>query len=284
MITPKNWGHEELIVNTDQYCGKKMLIWEQHRSSIHKHNVKDEVLMVESGLVWFETGDDPEHMVGQWMSDNQRIRLLPNTWHRFTGMRDSMLLEWSTHHEDSDSIRHSKGGKISDDEYRAMAESFIRFENQDRILTPERAGAIASALRAEGRSIGMVNGCFDLLHLGHIELLRQARTRCEVLFVAVNSDNSVKSLKGKNRPFVDEIGRMGAVESIRFVDYVVEAHETTCVNIVKAIKPDVYCTTTEYSDSGPESKEVLKLGGTVEVIEMIKGYNTTGIASVVKSK
>jgi len=119
--------------------------------------------------------------------------------------------------------------------------------------------------------------------MGHVELLRQARFRCEILFVAVNTDKSVKALKGTTRPFVDEVGRMSMVEACRFVDYVIEADETNCIEIVNAIKPDVYITTTEYGATGPESKEVVKLGGRVEVVEMIKGYNTSSIAQAVKT-
>lgn len=278
MITHKNWGYEDLIVN-ESYCGKRMVIHEQHRCSIHSHKTKDEVLMIASGLLWFETGEGPENMTGIWMKDNERIRIKPGTWHRFTAVRDTTIMEFSTHHEDSDTERWINGGKVGDPEFRSLLMNFFKYENQDRIVTADRAGVLASSFRCQDRKIGLVNGCFDLLHLGHIELLRQARSRCEILFVAVNTDSSVKRLKGKNRPFVDEIGRMGTIESIRFVDYVVEAHELTCVDVVNAIKPDVYITTSEYGTDGPESKEVIKYGGAVEVIDMIKGYKTTDIAS-----
>lgn len=281
MITAKVWGFEDEIVNVE-YCGKRMVVREQHRCSIHKHDKKDEVLMVQGGLLWFETGADPDNMTGVWMKDNERIRIRPGTWHRFTGMRDTVIMEFSTHHEDSDSIRHVAGGKMADDEFRVLLINFFKYENQDRIVTPDKAGVLAEAMHGEGRLIGMVNGCFDLMHLGHVELLRQARLRCEVLFVAVNVDTAVRGLKGKNRPFVDEIGRMGMIEANRFVDYVVEAHELTCVDIVAAIKPQVYITTSEYGTTGPEAKEVIKLGGKVEVIDMIKGYNTTLIANGIK--
>lgn len=283
MICPKAWGYEDEIINI-QYCGKRMYLKEQHRCSIHHHEKKDEVLMVMGGLVWFEIGPSPENMTGIWMQENERIHVVPGVWHRFTGVRDSMIFEVSTHHEDSDSIRHVAGGKVGDDEFRTLLQSFFMYENQDRIITPDRAGIIAAALRGDERKIGMVNGCFDLMHLGHVELLREARSRCEILFVAVNADSSVASLKGKNRPFVDEIGRMGMVESCRFVDYVVEAHEKTCADVVNAIKPDVYVTTVEYGAEGPEAKEVRKYGGTVEVVDMLKGYNTSAIAAAVKSK
>jgi D-beta-D-heptose 7-phosphate kinase/D-beta-D-heptose 1-phosphate adenosyltransferase len=283
MLIPKGWGWEEIIVNSE-YCGKKMFVKEQHRCSIHKHEVKDEVIMVWNGLVYFETGDSPDHLIGHWMKDNERVHLMPGTWHRFTGIQDTMLIEFSTHHEDEDSIRHIKGGKIGEDEFRKILSEYVKFENQDRIMTPDRAGIIASVLRGEGRQIGLVNGCFDLLHLGHIELLRQARNRCEVLFVAVNSDDAVRSLKGAKRPFIDEVGRMGAVEALRFVDYVVDARNITCIDVVQSVKPDVYITTTEHGINGIEAKEVIKQGGIIEVVDMIKGYNTSTIAANIKSK
>lgn len=283
MITPKVWGFEDEIINTKDYCGKRMFLKEQHRCSIHKHDIKDEALTVVTGLVWFETGDSPDRMVGHWMKDAERIHIKPGLWHRFTGMRDSIIYECSTHHEDSDSIRHITGGELSDDEFRSLLTNFVSFENQSRIMLPERAGVIAASHRADGRSIGMVNGCFDLMHLGHVELLRQARFRCEVLFVAVNTDRAVKELKGAGRPFMDEVGRMGMVESCRYVDYVVEADDKTCVEIATLIRPDVYITTSEYGSTGPEAKEVVRLGGTVEVVEMIGGYNTSAIARSIRS-
>lgn len=283
MITAKTWGYEDEIINV-AYCGKRMVLYEQHRCSIHMHKEKDEVLMVAGGLVWFETGPDPEHLEGIWMTDNERIRIMPGTWHRFTGMRDSTIMEFSTHHQDSDSVRNIAGGKVGDDEFRTLMSHYYKYENQDRILTPDRASIIADALHEDGRKIGMVNGCFDLMHLGHVELLRQARSRCEVLFVAVNSDVSVRLLKGSKRPFINEMGRWGMVESNRFVDYVVEAHELTCVNIVNSIKPDVYITTSEYQQGGPEAKEVQKYGGTIEVIDLLGGYNTTMISNIIKTK
>jgi rfaE bifunctional protein nucleotidyltransferase chain/domain len=280
MIIPKVWGFEDEVVNAE-YCGKRMMVWEQYRSSIHKHDKKDETLMVHTGLLWFETGSDPASMTGTWLRDNERIRLLPGTWHRFSALRDTLIMEFSTHHDDADSIRDEKSGKIDAKEFRALLADFYRHENQENILTVEQAGVIAGNFRAAGRKLGMVNGCFDLMHLGHVELLRQAKARCEILFAAVNSDNSVRSLKGKGRPFVDEIGRWAMVEANKFVDYVVQAQNSTCLDVVDAVHPDIYVTTTEHGMKGPEAVEVIKYGGAVEVIEMIKGYNTTNIAAKV---
>lgn len=283
MITPKAWGFEDEIVN-DVYCGKRMFVKEQYRSSIHKHDVKDEVLMVAGGMVFFETGDKPDGLTGMFMKENERIRIKPGTWHRFGAIRDSFLFECSTHHEDKDSIRHTKGGKIGSDEFRSMLVDFVNYENRDILLTADKAKIVAEGLHAAGRTIGMCNGCFDLMHYGHLELLHQARLRCEFLFVAVNADKSVASLKGNSRPYMDELCRMGLVGGCRFVDYVVEADEKTCVNIVRAIKPNVYITTSEYGNAGPEAKETIALGGKVEIIDMVQGYNTTMIARQILSK
>jgi rfaE bifunctional protein nucleotidyltransferase chain/domain len=283
MITPKNWGFEDEIVNRE-YCGKRMIVYEKHRCSIHKHVKKDEVLMTASGLLWFEYGSTPEKMTGVWLRENERIHVAPETWHRFTALRDTVIMEFSTHHEDSDSIRHVTGGKLSEDEFRSLVLSFYRHENREIVLGIEQAKLVAESLRNDGRLIGLCNGCFDLMHLGHVELLSQAKNRCEVLFVAVNSDESVKALKGQARPFVNETGRTGLVASNRFVDYVVQASAPTCVNIVQAVRPHVYVTTSEHGNSGPEAKEVLKLGGTVEVIDVIKGFNTTALAATIATK
>lgn len=281
MIHPKSWGFEDWIVN-ESYCGKRMVVYEQHRCSVHKHEIKDEVLMVTEGLLWFEYGSDPDNMTGVYLRENERLRVMPGMWHRFSAIRDTVIMEFSTHHEDSDSYRHITGGRIAEDEFRSMMFEFVKHENREIVLTVGAAEPIATQIRESGRTIGMCNGCFDLMHLGHVELLHQAKQRCEVLFVAVNNDASVQALKGENRPYVNEIGRVGLVASNRFVDYVVLAEQKTCLDIVQAIKPDVYVTTTEYGRTGPEAKEVEKLGGKIEVVDMIGGFNTTAIAKRVQ--
>jgi rfaE bifunctional protein nucleotidyltransferase chain/domain len=283
MITIKSWGFEDGIVN-DTYGGKRLVIYEQYRCSIHCHKKKDEVLMVSSGLVWFESGSEPQKLAGMWLKDNQRVRVKPGTWHRFTSMRDSCIIEFSTHHEDEDSYRQTEGGKVGEENFRALMAEYYKFENQERILTPVQAGVLAESERKLGKQVGFVNGCFDLMHLGHVEYLKQARLRCDVLFVAVNSDEGIQALKGKNRPFIDEDGRLGMVESCRYVDYVVLCEGKTCLDAVAEIKPEIYIKTVEHGATGPEAAEVVKNGGKIFVVEMLKGYNTTIIANNVKAK
>jgi rfaE bifunctional protein nucleotidyltransferase chain/domain len=278
MLTPKAWGFEDEIINLE-YCGKRMFVNEQHRCSVHKHEVKDEVLLVAEGCLWFESGPEPGSMSGVWLQANDRVRVRPGTWHRFTATRDTVIFEFSTHHRDEDSIRHCVGGKVGPDEFRSLLGALVTHESSSRILGMDEARIMAAALKDKGRLVGMVNGCFDLLHLGHIELLRQAKFRCEVLFAVTNSDKAISQLKGPKRPLVDEAGRCGALAATRFVDYVVLCDGQSCIEAVNAIKPDVYVTTTEYGPNGPEGREAVKLGARIEVVGMVPGYSTTRIAT-----
>lgn len=282
MISGKAWGFEDEIVNLE-YCGKRMFLKEQFRCSVHHHVKKDEVLLVASGLVYFEIGDSSDGMSGFYMQDNDRIRVKPGQWHRFTGLRDSLIMEFSSHHEDEDGIRATKSGKLGADEYASLLSGFYEQYGQENILTIEKAKVVAKSIKDKGRLVGFCNGCFDLLHLGHVELLRKAKLRCEVLFVAVNSDKAVKALKGDNRPLVPENMRLGMVASCRFVDYVILVDALTCVEAVLAVSPDIYVTTTEHKKGGPEAVEVAKMGGSIETVEMLKGFNTSYLASTIHS-
>jgi D-beta-D-heptose 7-phosphate kinase/D-beta-D-heptose 1-phosphate adenosyltransferase len=278
-FTPKVWGFEDEIVNVD-YCGKRMFVKEQHRCSVHKHDIKDEVLMVgnDDGLLWFEVGSDPKNLTGIFMECHERIRIKPGTWHRFAALHDTTIYEFSTHDRAEDSIRATKSERMSDDTYRGLLRKYFAGANKDRVLNTEQAGILAEALRREGRTIGMSNGCFDLPHLGHAVLLEQAKQRCDVLFVAVNSDEAVAKIKGPTRPFVDFKGRLGMVAYNRFVDYVVMSDSTDHVAIVNAIRPDVYITTTEIQGKCPEAVAISAYGGAIEIVDMLPGYNSTKIS------
>lgn len=279
MLIPKTWGHEDIVVNEEaaNYCGKVLFVKQQYQCSIHKHKIKDETFLLRQGAIWLETGVDPNKLTGNWIQENQRIRIVPETWHRFTALRDSELVEFSTFHRDEDSIRHCNGGKVSEQEYRAFAASYISDLGRDVVVTVDVAGAISERLKKEGKTVGFVNGVFDMLHPGHVELLKQAKNRCEFLFVATNSDDAVRRLKGPTRPVMNEFARLSMLSANKFVDYVILAEGTTCLDVVEAVKPNVYVTTSEYGNSGPEARETIALGGIVEVVEKIPGYSTTSI-------
>ncbi len=105
-IVQKVWGHEEWIVNRD-YCGKKLVLKKGHRCSIHYHKNKDETFYILKGKVLMEVDDEKKVML-----PGHSILISPNTKHRFTGLEDSEIIEFSTHHEDEDSYRIEPSGKI----------------------------------------------------------------------------------------------------------------------------------------------------------------------------
>jgi rfaE bifunctional protein nucleotidyltransferase chain/domain len=277
-ITPKSWGFEDEIINVD-YCGKRMVINEKFHCSMHKHVKKDEVLMVgnEDGLLWFETGQNPDELTGIFMKHNDRIRIVPGLWHRFSAIQTTTIYEFSTHHEDSDSIRHSQSGKLTDTAYGELLKQYYAQINKDVVLNVEQAGRIADVLHKQGKVIGMCNGCFDLAHLGHAALIEQAKQRCDVLFVAINSDEAIRKLKGNNRPIIDFKGRYGMVAYNRFVDYVVMSEATDHVAVVAAIHPHVYISTAETKGNCPEAKAISEYGGKIVVLDRIPGYSTSDI-------
>ncbi len=106
-IINKVWGHEEIIVNSSKYCGKKLVLKKGFRCSIHYHKEKDETFYVNKGKVLMEINNEKRIML-----PGDSLRILPNTKHRFTGLEDSEIIEFSTHHEDSDSYREELSGKV----------------------------------------------------------------------------------------------------------------------------------------------------------------------------
>jgi rfaE bifunctional protein nucleotidyltransferase chain/domain len=121
--------------------------------------------------------------------------------------------------------------------------------------------------RAAGRTIAFANGCFDLLHVGHIRYLESASREADVLVVAVNEDDSVRRLKGPGRPILPASDRAELVAALRCVDYVVVFPEPTVGPLLTALRPDVHCKGTDYTvDSVPERSVVLSYGGRTAIV------------------
>jgi D-beta-D-heptose 7-phosphate kinase/D-beta-D-heptose 1-phosphate adenosyltransferase len=267
----KVWGRETKV----ESMGKLLSMYEQHCTSIHKHEKLKEVLYVLDGLVYIQTGEQPDQLVGDWFGNNEYIQIPPGKWHRIIALKDSTIVEFSTERDDDDVVRHADGGKISPETFRTYLSKYYQHANRERILSIEEARITAEMLHKEGRNIGFCSGCFDLMHLGHVELLSQAKGRCEVLFVGVHDDISSRSLKGQ--PIVKEIGRMGMVVANRFVDYVVPAGGNTCADIIEAIKPNLYFITADVGVKTPEAKVAESCGAVVDVIDILEGYSTTAV-------
>ena len=130
------------------------------------------------------------------------------------------------------------------------------------IVSREALVRHAAEERAAGRTIAFANGCFDLLHVGHIRYLRAARAHGDVLVVALNSDASVRALKGEGRPLIDERERAEILSEFGFVDYLVVFHEETAANLLEELRPHFYAKGTDYSGQPvPGTEQFLKDGG-----------------------
>ena len=141
----------------------------------------------------------------------------------------------------------------------------------DRVALVAR---VAEARKA-GRTIALANGCFDLLHVGHIRYLEGAAREADVLIVAVNDDESVRALKGEGRPILHADDRAELVAALRCVDYVVIFSEPTVGPLLQALEPDVHCKGTDYTvDSVPEREIVKAYGGRTAIVGDPKDHST----------
>jgi len=149
-------------------------------------------------------------------------------------------------------------------------------------VTVDEAAAVAADLRRRGKRIVLANGCFDLLHVGHIRYLEAARRLGDVLFVGVNSDAAVARLKGQGRPLMPVAERMEILSALRDVDHVVVFDEDTADRLAEALKPHVHAKGTDYdAGSVPESATVRALGGTVMIAGDPKAHSTRDLIRLI---
>lgn len=133
-------------------------------------------------------------------------------------------------------------------------------------------------LRKGGQKVVFTNGCFDLLHAGHVTYLEAARALGDVLVLGLNTDASVRENKGPTRPINNEIDRARVVGALKAVDYVVLFGEKTAETIIAKVRPDIYVKGGDYTlDTLPEAKIVQSYGGRVEFIDMVAGRSTTNV-------
>ena len=129
--------------------------------------------------------------------------------------------------------------------------------------------------RAAGRTIALANGCFDILHVGHVRYLAGARAEADVLVVGVNGDGSVRRLKGTGRPITPEQDRALMVAGLRSVDHVVVFQEDDVSRLLLALRPDVHCKGTDYTEQTvPERDVVRSYGGRVAIVGDPKDHDT----------
>ena len=139
--------------------------------------------------------------------------------------------------------------------------------------------------RFQGKKIVFTNGCFDILHLGHIDYLSAASELGDLLIIGLNTDLSVSKIKGENRPIQDEVSRAFVLASLGFVDAVVFFGEDTPYNLIKIIQPDILVKGADYRPEDIVGYDIVKnKGGEIVTIEFLEGYSTTAIEKKILRK
>jgi D-beta-D-heptose 7-phosphate kinase/D-beta-D-heptose 1-phosphate adenosyltransferase len=154
----------------------------------------------------------------------------------------------------------------------------IALHAEDKVVTREELVQRVASWKANGERVVFTNGCFDLLHIGHITLMEQARRFGDRLIVAINSDTSARGLKGPGRPIVGERERARVLAALAAVDAVVVFGEPTPLELIVATRPDVIVKGGDYGvDTVVGAKEVMSWGGQVKIVPTVEGYSTTGL-------
>lgn len=155
-----------------------------------------------------------------------------------------------------------------------------------KIMSLRKASAWREKLKRTGKKLVVTNGCFDLLHRGHAEYLSRARKCGDVLLIAINSDESVRAIKGKSRPIVCEKDRAYLLSSLMFVDAVVIFNTPKCTNLFLSLKPDIYVKGGDYNIDSIDKEEkaaLLSVGSKIKFIKFIPGLSTTEILRKITS-
>lgn len=151
-----------------------------------------------------------------------------------------------------------------------------------KTIEPSNLAAKVADLRKSGKTIASLNGSFDLMHAGHLEIIYQASLQADILIVALNTDASIQKYKSPKRPFVSLPDRLKMMAALQFVDYVTWFDETDPRTILTIIKPDVHVNGAEYGDSCIEAETVLKAGGKLHIVSLVPGLSTSNLINKIK--
>lgn len=156
---------------------------------------------------------------------------------------------------------------------------------REKVKTREALKAIAAAAKSEGKKVVFTNGCFDLLHIGHLHVLGQAKKLGDLLIVALNSDSSMKRIKGAGRPILPESERAELIAALEMVDYVTLFDEPDPKNVIQELKPDVLAKGGDWPAGKIIGREFVEsYGGKVAVISYLKDHSTTNIIERIRKQ
>lgn len=145
-----------------------------------------------------------------------------------------------------------------------------------KIKTQEELAEITKREKQAGKTVGFTNGCFDILHLGHIKYLNEAKKKCALLIIGVNSDNSVRQIKGASRPLNAQQARLEVLAALEYVDFLTTFDESTPRTLIERIKPDILFKGGDWDEKDIVGADYVKAhGGKVRVIPYVEGYSTT---------
>jgi len=166
-----------------------------------------------------------------------------------------------------------------------VSRPIVNLENP-KLFTLEQAVAARERLRAAGRKVVLTNGVFDLLHTGHLYYLQQARALGDALFIALNSDASVKVLKGPLRPVMNEEQRAYALAALTCIDGIVIFREPRLTAEIQALRPDVYCKAGDYTleKLNPQERAALEaVGAQIKFMPFLPGFSTTNLIAKIRA-
>lgn len=153
------------------------------------------------------------------------------------------------------------------------------------IIARDKIADFCQVLRDGGKRVVFTNGCFDILHAGHVRYLNKARSFGDCLVLGLNTDSSVSRIKGPSRPINSELDRAEVVGALKSVDYVVLFDEPTAEELIRQVHPDVYVKGGDYTiETLPEGQIVLGYGGSVELVNLVEGRSTTNVIAKIKGE
>ena len=153
----------------------------------------------------------------------------------------------------------------------------------EKLIKNDELNEFLTILKKENKKIVFTNGCFDILHAGHVRYLKESKKFGDILIVGLNSDASVRLLKGEGRPINNESDRAEVLAGLEAVNYVVIFNEASPVKLLEIIKPDIYTKGADYTiETLPEAKTVIKNGGEIKFIKLVEGKSTTKIIDKIK--
>ena len=153
-----------------------------------------------------------------------------------------------------------------------------------KLKSADEVAAIAAEASKNGKTVVFTNGCFDILHRGHVHVLRQAKAAGDILIVGINSDKSVKSIKGDSRPVLPEIDRVELISAMEMVDYVVIFDEPDPYKLIMAIKPGVLAKGGDWTEDKIIGADIVEQGGgRVAVIPYLEGFSTSEIIERIRN-